>query len=219
MLPSLHLYSVQYTHKKIFWRAETSTGERYAKQRAISLQLQHRITELRQAGNLHSLTRPPNFCSQAQLSTCDATMVTGRGDRDPQPLSRRIASACQPGGFRGTRHSAGRQRPGNTGIKGLDEVQSSSRRLQGRARLPPGSAGLSRPGPRPSPQSSGGGGGAFPAAAPGSSASPRVPPPFQVYPRHLPPSSHSSPGAAGRTPSPSLPAPPGVCGQGRWARS
>lgn len=88
------LYST-YTYKeqRIFWRAETSTGERHTKNRAIFLQLQHRITELRQAGNLHSLIRPPNFCSQAQVSTCDATMVTGRGNRDPQPASRRIASA------------------------------------------------------------------------------------------------------------------------------
>lgn len=112
--------------------------------------------------------------------------------------------------------TSARETPGSRGWMKSRAAAASSGAVPA---SPRGSAGLSRPGPRRSPQSSGGGGGAFPAAVAGSSASPRVPTPFQVYPKAPPPPSHSSPGAAGRTPSPSLPAPPGVCGQGRWERS
>lgn len=137
-------------------------------------------------------------------------MVTGRGDRDPRPPSRRIASACQPGGFRGTRHSAGRQCPGNTGIKGWMKPRAAAgpyppppglrgalpprplRARRGRRCLSRGRAGTQRLSPRPTP-------------AP-------------ALPQDLPPSSQSAPEAAERAgaprPFPSLPAPPGVCGNG-----
>lgn len=145
-------------------------------------------------------------------------MVTGRRDRDPQPSSGGIAMPGQPGGFRGTRRSAGRQRPGITGMKGLrgaagrGAVLSSPRGAPSRPRRSSRTReGAAVPSPRPRRD---------PAPLPASH------PRFQPYPRHLPPSSHSSPGAAGRilreagrTPQPFPSRPPGVCGQERWEQS